>query len=1051
MGFKPFSHSWEDEIYLRKGRIQKTKKNKTNNGNSGNTTANRNSINFDDESFAASYKNRKQHSNQLVSDSTTTNRYKEHLRSRNMERIRKYDIITNEDQSNSFSEYPDGGPSAAIDSTNSNGNNNTNLKVKISENDSNISNMNKTDSSDESDNSNQTKKLTDYNKNLDSSSYHRNNKQLAFISSETISFLKTTNSYDNYVYKANNQNNLNEYNNNNDTTSSEEDTISYSSHPSSSLFPSPKVMSIENEDWPALQTNHNNFNRKVASHKHVQHNMMKWTHQNSYKKKLITTPHRNNDSSENDIIMNQQGTGQGMGINRSITLDSYHHDHHSSHYHDDHVTLMVSNPKDLLMSSPPLSPKRSQTIAVETPFPTTLYLSTPTKASDPQFPQSPTTPHLFSNSTPMSNHSKHPPHSRTKLSDQSQSVSRKNNNNNNNETDPVKVIKLLYSKLFLHVNKSTKAWDEADSDSDEDNDDKNDHLTQSLMYYNDNNSEHLIDINYFKSILKNNSYIHTLASENIYKPTFEWFQMMINEYCSLAVMNVSNLPMDMQNLYKLYDQNKLVQTPSKNNNYENSTISHNDMICCELMDIFINHSLSCSAKPLGMSRFLYSLISTIQFDDHRFISNKLSLLKVLYRTNHSYRHNHNNDPHCENLANNNDTRRNYKRIILEAMDYISSLRMSRCFKSSKLSFEYELDTNLTAEQGYPLDFVHDSPRDHSVLGSILDSITMISVVDSNNNSSNCNEEGSSTKQERAPFKIMDNDCLVIEFIKYIISLEVSRLIADLSSDSKNDYSDDYHNNDNMSSCHYLLSVTIRIIINIIRCYGHKLGQSSELVEQPELQSNILQAVSGTLLWIYLIDFYNNKNGNCEGVGYGYGLFDQFLNSINRHWTANCNYAQDLIYIKIFMSCIPYQQLLHHHHNYYYYDKNKNNSAQALSFPVKRRYDSIYRNLLKLIQKVKSFHFKVSSEAIQAVSNQSILRNYILPVFKSNYDINNNAMEESGASLSVSDKDHLLNYLVDILRINRLSHWHPSIQCQSKELLDHVFEVLAEQDDEEYDD
>ncbi len=210
-------------------------------------------------------------------------------------------------------------------------------------------------------------------------------------------------------------------------------------------------------------------------------------------------------------------------------------------------------------------------------------------------------------------------------------------------------------------------------------------------------------------------------------------------------------------------------------------------------------------------------------------------------------------------------------LMLESVYLVCQERYSRCLTSSKQSYEQELDVNFIAQKGFlsisstvhhyqhPL---HHQSNDSSTSFPWANTTTTTSSssVPSSPSSSSLNDhihasltthyslhsimQGS--KEERQPFRINDSDYYLLELMKYIIKYEYEYMISRL-------YNGIYDITlviKNMMIMKYLCLG----VMELMKCYGNRLGLTSELVEYPQLLQQLLDVMEALIFFYHTILF-----------------------------------------------------------------------------------------------------------------------------------------------------------------------------------------------------
>jgi hypothetical protein len=185
-------------------------------------------------------------------------------------------------------------------------------------------------------------------------------------------------------------------------------------------------------------------------------------------------------------------------------------------------------------------------------------------------------------------------------------------------------------------------------------------------------------------------------------------------------------------------------------------------------------------------------------------------------------------------------------ILLESLYHVSTERFQRCASSSKQSFQQELDVNFIAQKGF----------------LVLSSENSTTEVDKSLHLHYSLHSTVKSKEERQPFRINDSDYYLIEFMKFVLKYEMEYLVSRL-----------YKNSFDLTLIIKNLMIVKYLFLSlakIMQCYGNRLGNSSELLENNLLLNNLLELMEGIILFYSFIlfeleSFENNlvnKTLNC---------------------------------------------------------------------------------------------------------------------------------------------------------------------------------------------
>jgi hypothetical protein len=229
--------------------------------------------------------------------------------------------------------------------------------------------------------------------------------------------------------------------------------------------------------------------------------------------------------------------------------------------------------------------------------------------------------------------------------------------------------------------------------------------------------------------------------------------------------------------------------------------------------------------------FITSLISQLPFEDERFTSPRLSVLKAIYKAVPKFRS-----------------------LIANSLLSVSNQRFMRCKTSSKLATMYELDVNHTgtkigdmysyslsehvdpdtAYTCFPIDDIPYPPK-KTPQGSSCPPPPRLTQQISHmpQHSSSSSVTPSSAPTVPPP---RDHDISIIEMNLFMI----------LTSD----YDMTLHGDENpLTSLQTpsLFRIFLSIVITVLRCYGRRLGKTTEGVEQPNVLKSCLRALEEILL------------------------------------------------------------------------------------------------------------------------------------------------------------------------------------------------------------
>jgi hypothetical protein len=328
--------------------------------------------------------------------------------------------------------------------------------------------------------------------------------------------------------------------------------------------------------------------------------------------------------------------------------------------------------------------------------------------------------------------------------------------------------------------------------------------------------------------------------------------------------------------------------------------------------------------------------------------------------------------------------------------------------------------------------------------------------------------------ERPAFKTRDSDSSMLEMFKFVVACEIKELAVHLREESSGDKQNSGEKDTQRArilSGGNLLRIAVNVFLYMFRCYGHKLGNSSELVEQPDLLSSLLESLEGLLLWAHALSVsLHSLDPQIAGtVGN-----EPFINTVCRlllqstfqHWGDRGNFGQNMASIRVteilLVAYTPISRLVQPVSN------EPKRALPSLTQETTITAESVARrSLLKVCRCLGSPHFKVAMQALSCLQNTSILRKYVLPTFRPAdrylfFDPALSSFRELVTSqtarpfpvltgmmclgFSADLREVVLNSLVEALRANR-SHWHPVVQQSCSSALDTLLDRLQQMEDE----
>jgi hypothetical protein len=229
--------------------------------------------------------------------------------------------------------------------------------------------------------------------------------------------------------------------------------------------------------------------------------------------------------------------------------------------------------------------------------------------------------------------------------------------------------------------------------------------------------------------------------------------------------------------------------------------------------------------------FITSLIAQLPFEDERFTSPRLSVLKAIYKAVPKFRS-----------------------LIANSLLSVSNQRFMRCKTSSKLATMYELDVNHTGSKIG--DMFSYSMEEHVNVGSAYGCFPIDDIPYPPKKTSLCPPTPAVTRPHltpqisiqqqaaaagtapatSAPTPTRDHDISIIEMTLFMIitsdydmnCLSSSTAISPTPTAAA------------LAPC--LFRIFLSIVIAVLRCYGRRLGKTTEGVEQPNVLKSCLRAL-----------------------------------------------------------------------------------------------------------------------------------------------------------------------------------------------------------------
>eukprot|EP01036_Dinobryon_divergens_P027880 gene27880-36734_t len=453
----------------------------------------------------------------------------------------------------------------------------------------------------------------------------------------------------------------------------------------------------------------------------------------------------------------------------------------------------------------------------------------------------------------------------------------------------------------------------------------------------------------------------------------------------------------------------------------------------------------------------YALISALDFEDERFSSVRGALVRTLLGASHRA---------AVDCADDSGwvVFRSMSLTVLSALTETSSTRRDRCLLTTSLAERWELDSNLVATRGLPLLWMDKSTED------AVDKVSSISQDDGIAAPS----VSKKVRNERPPYRAKDNCRNGLQLTTFLAStyLHHQRLSATSSRHVPSPPSLPFSSfasslsgkeeqvrltpKDSVAHTVTVMLALARIFVQLFISYGHKLGSASELMEQPDLLSDLLELLKVTLFLATCVDYpatltkldadrqtdldsledqggdrkASNVNSICEFI---------FLRMKSHLATA---------ILRVYECTLTFYQPLHGSPP----GVEGNGGGGVLSLKDKRcSHRIVMACILQMIGQVNSPHFKVCLQAISCLQSKSFLLKYLFPQSCSQSTLQRGSDLQFG--LPPEDCDSLLDALVSALRENRNGrHWHPTVSANSSAALDTIsMQVMASEDDDYEDD
>ena len=360
-----------------------------------------------------------------------------------------------------------------------------------------------------------------------------------------------------------------------------------------------------------------------------------------------------------------------------------------------------------------------------------------------------------------------------------------------------------------------------------------------------------------------------------------------------------------------------------------------------------------------------------------------------------------------------------------------------------MSVVNEVDTNYIAKRGYLGIFGSLSAASDTLAGAFTSAILTGSSIDA----------VTGMPEERPAYKTRDHDSNAKELLKFVVSCEINEISEAANESSGQNMSEELLT---LSAEH--LSISIRVFLNSLRCYGHKLGNASELTEQPDVLNSLVESMEGLLLWAHVISIAlhalqtHSPSASIVTEPLLNAACSALMAGVCKQWTQQCTFAQDVAYLRLIEILLAtYTPLI----------REEKVAASGLTLPNVLHGNGsppIFRRCLwKMAAALSSSHFKVALRAIESLQNSEILARYVLPTARPNrfvyvqqqtrvkFTRHLSAEMRYTVGTPTNLREAMLEMLVDALRANR-THWHPAVQTSSAAALDTLFHRIEEAED-----
>jgi hypothetical protein len=412
-----------------------------------------------------------------------------------------------------------------------------------------------------------------------------------------------------------------------------------------------------------------------------------------------------------------------------------------------------------------------------------------------------------------------------------------------------------------------------------------------------------------------------------------------------------------------------------------------------------------------------------------------------------------------------------RQIIANAVEHACSDRWQRCWNSTYFATCSELDSNFLAKRGFTQQVVDQSK---ALAAAELD-YSLHAIVKSSD--------------ERPPYKVWDHDRNVIELMKHMIKREVKSCLNRLVNQEE-----DRRIWLRSTACLRSLCHSHQYML---RCYGHRLGQTSELVENQRLLTLLLDVLEGLLIWDFTLKveylaLSSKDEDHLEDLSFD--AIRSFFVFIQRRWRLSCemnttyttyggngendnkrssnrldsaddedvtsplNYAQEIAMAKSLEVILIFARVI----NAWNEDEDVDDSAEQIENGLKHcSTHGLSKDRECFLKSFNQLRQNSTKKKLTEVLMHRCIHKFITILSKSDHVklIQNVLAIIQNASLldnfffgNVFDRNESrLCELVETLRTLRCRHWNPAIQNNSSICLDLIIERMnREEENDEYD-